>query len=294
MQLTVLVDDSRNSAKPEITAKHGLSLFIKLKVGRRIVNLLMDTGPSADIVLKNAQKLGIDLRKVDFIVLSHGHYDHTGGLLGVLKYIDKKVPVILHPEALEPKFVVKKKRLKKVGVPFPISELGESRCVLSLNRWPSSIMPGVWVSGEIKRISPFEKVKGFKVRYGGKLLRDNMLDDQALFVKVKDKGLVVVSGCAHAGLINTIKQARRITGSDGLYAVVGGFHLAGASARRIKATVDELHKADVKFVMPCHCTGKKAISKFVEALGEKCQKIRTGDLVVVENTPKIFMCNSTI
>ena len=278
MQLTVLVDDSRNSAKPEITAKHGLSLFIKLKVGRRIVNLLMDTGPSADIVLKNAQKLGIDLRKVDFIVLSHGHYDHTGGLLGVLKYIDKKVPVILHPEALELKFVVKK-RLKKVGVPFPISELGGSRCVLSLNRWPSSIMPGVWVSGEIKRISPFEKVKGFKVRYGGKLLRDNLLDDQALFVKVKGKGLVVVSGCAHAGLINTIKQARRITGSDGLYAVVGGFHLAGASARRIKETIRELQRADVKFLIPCHCTGKEAISKFVTVFEGRCRRLRTGDKI---------------
>ncbi len=279
MRLTVLVDDSKNPIRPELTAKHGLSLFIELKAGGHTTNLLMDTGPPADIVLQNAQKLDIDLRKVDSIVLSHGHYDHTGGLLGVLKHIGKKVPVIAHPEALEPKFAVRKKRLKKAGIPFQVSGLEKSNGILTLKRGPTSKAPGIWVSGEIKRASPFEKVKGFKTVRRGKLVKDYMPDDQALFVKVKGKGLVVVTGCAHAGLINTIKQAQKVTGSSGVYAAVGGFHLAGASAGRISATIEELQKAGVKVVMPCHCTGKKAITKFSKVFGKKCNQLRTGNVV---------------
>ena len=279
MRLTVLADDSRNPTRPELTAKHGLSFFIELKAGGRATNLLMDTGQSADIILQNSKKLDIDLKKVDSIVLSHGHYDHTGGLLGVLKHIDKKVPVIFHPESLKSKFVSKKRRLKKAGIPFKVSELERSSGALNSNRGPTSIMPGVWVSGEIKRVSPFEKVKGFKIREGGKLVDDYMPDDQALFLTVKDKGLVVITGCAHAGVINTIKQAQRMTGSNEVYAVIGGFHLASASVKKVKATIDELQKVGIKAIMPCHCTGKRAIIRFSEAFGNKCRRLTTGDVI---------------
>jgi 7,8-dihydropterin-6-yl-methyl-4-(beta-D-ribofuranosyl)aminobenzene 5'-phosphate synthase len=280
MRLTVLVDDSANPQRPELIAKHGLSFFVELKTGGHTTNLLMDTGPSADIVLKNALELGVDLKKIDSIVISHGHYDHTGGLLGVIKYIDKEVPVILHPEALKPKFVTKKKKLKKVGIPFLISELQKSNGILNLSKGPSSIVPGVWTSGEIRRFSQLERVKSFKVKEGGKIIEDQMLDDQALFVDVRDKGVVVVSGCAHAGLINIIKQAQKVSGSSCIRGVVGGFHLSNASAIRIKATIEELRKASVKSLMPCHCTGKNAVTKFVEVFGENCQKLGTGDSVL--------------
>jgi 7,8-dihydropterin-6-yl-methyl-4-(beta-D-ribofuranosyl)aminobenzene 5'-phosphate synthase len=279
MRLTVLVDDSRNPIRPELTAKHGLSFFIELKAGGRDTNLLMDTGQSADIVLQNSKKLNIDLKQVDSIVLSHGHYDHTGGLLGILKHIDKKVPVILHPEALKSKLVMKKKKLKKAGIPFKVSELERSSGALTPNLGPTSVMPGVWVSGEIKRATPFERVKGFKTIKERRVVNDYMPDDQALFVNVGGKGLMVVTGCAHAGLINTVKQARRITRSSEVHAVIGGFHLAGASAERVKATIEELQKTGPKAIMPCHCTGKKAIAKFVETFGERCKQLRTGDVV---------------
>ncbi|MGB9619513.1 MAG: MBL fold metallo-hydrolase [Armatimonadota bacterium] len=279
MRLTVLVDDFKNQLQSELAAKHGLSFFIELKAGGHTTNLLMDTGPSADIVMQNAQKLGIELRKVDSIVLSHGHYDHTGGLLGILKHIGRKVPVIAHPGALEPKFVMKKKRLKKAGIPFQASELKKSGGILILKRGQTSIMPGVLVSGEIKRTSQLERVKGFKTTKGGKLVDDHMIDDQALFVTVRSKGSVIITGCAHAGLINTIKQAQKATGSKRVHAVIGGFHLANASAKRIGATVGELQRAGVKAIMPCHCTGEKAIAKFIEVFGEKCRQLRTGDVV---------------
>jgi 7,8-dihydropterin-6-yl-methyl-4-(beta-D-ribofuranosyl)aminobenzene 5'-phosphate synthase len=279
VRLTVLVDDSRNPTRPELAAKHGLSLYIEVHSGKRVTNLLMDTGQSADTVLQNSKNLNIDLKKVDSIVLSHGHYDHTGGLLGILKHIDKKVPVLAHPNALEPKLVLKHKRLKKAGIPFQVSEL-EKSCVLSLKRGPTSLSPGVLVSGEIKRVTAFERVKGFKTIKGRKIVNDRMPDDQALFIMVKGKGLIVVTGCAHAGLINTVKQARRMTRFSRVHAIVGGFHLASASAEIIKATIEELQKTGPKSIMPCHCTGKKTISKLGEKFGERCKQLRTGDIVV--------------
>lgn len=278
MRLTVLVDDSKNPIRPELTAKHGLSFFIELKDGGHTTNLLMDTGPSADTVLQNAQKLDIDLRKVDSIVLSHGHYDHTGGLLGILEHIRNKVPVVAHPEALSLKFVVKK-RLKKAGITFQVSELKKSSGILTLKRGPTSIAPGVLVSGEIERASPFEEVKRFKTMKEGKLVDDYMPDDQALFVTIRGKGLVIITGCAHAGLINTVRQAQKMTGSSGVHAVIGGFHLASASVERVKATIDELRKTGIKFIMPCHCTGEAAITKFFEVFSSKCRQLKTGDIV---------------
>jgi len=280
IRLTVLVEDTKNTNRPNLMAKHGLSFFIELKSAEYTRHLLLDTGPSANLVLENAQKLGIDLKKLDYIVLSHGHYDHTGGLLSVLKYIDKRVPVILHPDALEPKFSVKKKRLKKIGLPCSISELKETSGILIPSRGASSLMPGVWVSGEIKRITSFEKVKGFRIKKGDKLVDDNMLDDQAIFVMFKNKELVVITGCAHAGLINTIKQARRITSSSRAYAVIGGFHLSSANTKRIRATTEELQRLGVEFLMPCHCTGRTAITNFVAGFGKNCQRLRTGDSIV--------------
>ena len=279
MRLTVLVEDLKNPIRPELTAKHGLSFFIALKAGGHTTNLLMDTGPSADIVFQNAQKLDVDLRKADLIVLSHGHYDHTGGLLGVLKHIGKRVPVIAHPEALEPKFARRKKRLKKAGIPFQVSELEKSSGILTLKRGPTSIAPGVLVSGEIERASPFEEVKRFKTMKEGKLVDDYMPDDQALFVTIRGKELVIITGCAHAGLINTVRQAQKMTGSSGVHAVIGGFHLASASVERVKATIDELRKTGIKVIMPCHCTGERAITKFSGVFSSKCRQLKTGDIV---------------
>lgn len=278
IRLTVLVEDSANPKRPRLIAKHGLSFFIELKVGKETTRLLMDTGPKPDVILHNAQMLNIDLRKIDLIMLSHGHYDHTGGLLGVLKNADRRTPVITHPESFGAKFVAKK-RFKYAGIPFLPSKLGGTRSIPILSRKPFAILPGVFVSGEIKRTTDFESVEGFKTIRKHRLVDDYMPDDQALFVMVKSRGLVVITGCAHAGLINTIKQAQRVTGSRSVYGIAGGFHLAGASAKRIKATVDGLRKVGIKALMPCHCTGKIAIKKFSEAFGSRCMQLRTGDVV---------------
>ncbi len=277
MRLTVLVDDSKNPLRPELRAKHGLSMFIELRTGKRGMSLLMDAGQSADIVLRNAERLGVDLAGVGAILLSHGHYDHTGGLLGILRHIGKTTPVIAHPNALEQKFTFRRRRLKKIGIPFEASEIERSNGMLSLSRDPRRLSPETWLSGEIERVVPFEEVKGFKARRQGKLVDDQIPDDQALFVNLKGKGLVAITGCAHAGLINTVVQGLKVTGSEVVHAIIGGFHLIDASVARIRTTVRELQRIDPRVVMPCHCTGRKAIGKLVEAFGEKCRQLRTGD-----------------
>ncbi|MEM3421139.1 MAG: MBL fold metallo-hydrolase [Candidatus Hadarchaeum sp.] len=278
LRLTVLVEDTKK--RPDLAAKHGLSFFIEVESAGSITTLLLDAGPSAELVLGNARKLGIDLGKLDYIVISHGHYDHTGGLLGVLKFVNKKVPVVLHPQALVPKFVVKQGRLKKIGITSTVAELEGAGGFLARNRKTHSLMPGVWVSGEIKRTNQYELVKGFKTEIGGKVVKDNLPDDQALFVKLKNEGLLVITGCAHAGIINTIEHAQKATGLSRLRAVIGGFHLFGSSARRINWTTEELQKQGVELLMPCHCTGRRAIAKFVKLYGKNCHRLRTGDAVV--------------
>lgn len=194
-------------------------------------------------------------------------------------HINKAVPIMAHPSAFEQKFASKRRGLKKVGVPFGPSEIERSNGMLSLSRDPKRLSPGTWVSGEIERVVPFEEVKGFKAGRRGKLVDDQVLDDQALFVDVRGKGLVVITGCAHAGLINTVVQGLRVTGSKDVHAIVGGFHLLDASAARMRATIRELQRIDPRAVMPCHCTGRKAIRKLAEAFGEKCRQLRTGDVV---------------
>ncbi|MGC8816243.1 MAG: MBL fold metallo-hydrolase [Candidatus Hadarchaeum sp.] len=277
LKLTVLIEDTKR--RPDLVAKHGLSFFIEVESARGSLHLLFDAGPEAEAVLDNARRLGVDLKKVDYIALSHGHSDHTGGLLGVLKFINKKLPIILHPEALEPKFVLKKKKPKKIGMPCTAAELESAGGILIRNKKPYQLVPGVWVSGEIKRTNRLEQVKGFRTKREGRLVKDNLPDDQALFVRVKGAGLLVITGCAHAGIVNTIESAQRMTGSSCLHAVLGGFHLYKSDTGRITWTAGKFKEFSVESLMPCHCTGSRAVAKFVSLFGKNCRRIRTGDSV---------------
>ena len=202
LKLTVLVEDSVSSSRLNLMAKHGLSILTETN-GKRF-SLLMDTGPPPDVVLHNAEVIGVDLSKIGTVFLSHGHYDHTGGLVGILKQIDKKVPVVAHPKVFDVKLKIEP-NLKYIGSPFKPAEAEASGGVILLARNPVAIMKGVTTSGEIERDTPYEKVKGFWTIDRENLKEDTMPDDQALIFTIKEKGLVIVSGCGHAGIINTIR-----------------------------------------------------------------------------------------
>jgi 7,8-dihydropterin-6-yl-methyl-4-(beta-D-ribofuranosyl)aminobenzene 5'-phosphate synthase len=278
VQITVLIEDSNSSAKPHLKAEHGLSYFIKAKIDDSEVTVIMDTGTTPEALLHNVDVIGINLQDVDMIVLSHGHYDHTGGLLEALKRMKKRVPVVGHPTVFEPKLSLKP-HLRFIGAPFIASKVESAGGIPLLAADPVKIADGITTTGEVPRTTAFEKVRGFWTIKNGRLIEDKMLDDLSLIIDVENKGLVVVAGCAHSGIINIIRHAQNITGNSKVYAVLGGFHLIDADAKKIQATADELERVNPKFVGPCHCTGKKAIKKFAESFGDRCCPLHSGDII---------------
>lgn len=278
VQITILIEDSISSAKPNLKAKHGLAYFIKTKTDDGNVTIMMDTGPTPEILLHNVDAMGIKLQNVDVIALSHGHYDHTGGLIEALKQMKKRVPVIAHPSLFGPKLKIMP-HLKFIGAPFNSSQVESVGGVPLLASNPVKIVEGITTTGEVPRTTAFEKVRGFWTVHHRKFVDDLILDDQSLVIDVEKKGLVVVSGCAHSGIINTIKHAQEITKNNKVHAVLGGFHLANADDKKIQATVDELKKISPKFIGPCHCTGKKAIKNFAKTFGDRCRSLHTGNVI---------------
>lgn len=280
VKLTVLVEDSISKTKQGLIAKHGLSFFIEGETDGEKFSLLMDTGPSPDIVLPNADAMGIDLAKIDAIFLSHGHYDHTGGLIGILKSINKKIPVIAHPQVFDAKLKLKP-AVKLIGAPFKPTDVEASGGVLLLARNSITIAKGIITTGEIERETPFEKAEEYWTINEERFVKDTMPDDQALIIEIDGKGLVIVSGCAHSGIINTTRQARKVTGVNKVYAVLGGFHLTKADSKTIQSTVEELIETDLEIVAPCHCTGPKVVHRLVRAFGDGCKPLRTGDMIIL-------------
>ena len=279
VQLKILVEDTKNPGKPWLWAEHGLSVLVKVKMGKNEASILLDTGASGKTVLHNAYKMNVDFCKVDAVVLSHGHYDHTGGLLDILKCVGKPVPIVTHPEALKVKFEVKP-RMRLVGIPFTLSQVEECGGRLLLSKHVAPLADHVLATGEIERVNDFEDVSArFMTIRNDKFVHDEMLDDQALVIDYADKGLMIITGCAHAGIVNTVKYAQKITGKSRVYAVIGGFHLVDANEERIEKTIQAFREFAPRFIGPCHCTGEKAIKRFKEEFGESFMEIHVGTVL---------------
>jgi 7,8-dihydropterin-6-yl-methyl-4-(beta-D-ribofuranosyl)aminobenzene 5'-phosphate synthase len=278
LKITVLVENSVNVKKPSLIAKHGLSLLVETKLAGVHSRFLMDAGPGPDIALRNAGMVDIDIKKIDSIMLSHGHYDHTGAILQILKHMDHSIPVIAHPNVFNPKFAYKP-ALTSIGIEFDQPTIKAAGGELLVSRDPISLLSGVISSGEILRKTYFEKTKGFWTVEYNNFIEDTIIDDQALFINVRKKGLVILTGCAHSGIINTVRHAKSITGIKDVYAIIGGFHLDQADDTRIQKSVEELKEIDLKRTYPCHCTGKKAISQLAKSFGDLCIPVHTGDSI---------------
>jgi 7,8-dihydropterin-6-yl-methyl-4-(beta-D-ribofuranosyl)aminobenzene 5'-phosphate synthase len=276
--MTIAVENSASPGNSSAQAQHGLCIFLKLNLDFGRMNLLLDTGASSDVMLHNADALNLDLNDLDLICLSHGHYDHTGGLMGVLKCINRRIPVLAHPEIFAPKLKIQP-FLKYIGPPFCRAEAEAAGAILIESRSQVKLAPGVMTTGEIARNETFERAEGFWTIRDGCYCQDTILDDQALTIFLPDKGLVVITGCAHAGIINTIRHAQKITGVERLYALIGGFHLMGADEKRIQATAEALLQLDPAIVRPGHCTGQKAVCRLQMVLGERCQPLDCGDRI---------------
>ena len=278
LRLTIVVENSASLDNSSLWAQHGLSIFLELNFGLESMKLLWDTGASSEVMLHNADALDLDLCHLDLICLSHGHYDHTGGLMGILQRRNGRVCILAHPDIFAPK-LKERPTLQYIGAPFTRNEAEAAGAIMLDCRSPLDLAPGVMTTGEVARLEAFEKVEGFWTVKEGQYRPDCMPDDQALAINLPGKGLVVVTGCAHSGIINTIRHAQKITGVEELYAVIGGFHLMGADEKRIDATAKALHSLDPAIVRPGHCTGQKAVCRLQEALGERCRPLATGDSI---------------
>jgi 7,8-dihydropterin-6-yl-methyl-4-(beta-D-ribofuranosyl)aminobenzene 5'-phosphate synthase len=241
-------------------AEHGFSMLIKVfKKGEKSRSVLFDTGISSSGVIVNAKRMGIELREIEYVVLSHGHYDHFGGLTEVIAAINKTdLPVITHIDMFKPRGTSNPKGAVKEHPKFPTAkQLSQAKIINT--KQPYLIADGsVCVTGEIPRETSFESGYGQNRILGKGIWHPDpwILDDRALVLKLKDKGLVVISGCAHAGIINTVLYAQQIAGGAKVHAVIGGFHLAGKEyENRIDQTVKELKRITPKLLVPCHCTG---------------------------------------
>lgn len=251
-------------------AEHGFSAIIKVLIDNVKYNTIMfDTGISSNGVLYNAQGIGIDLKEIEAIILSHGHYDHFGGLLNTVKAIGKEeLPVIVHDDMFKKRGVLEEDGSISVYPEFPKEEIIPAKFVRT--KKPFFMLDNsILVTGEIPRKTEFEK--GATRQY---CFEDNkwkpdprMLDDRALVMNVRDKGLVIVSGCGHAGIINTIHYAQQLTGIEELFAIVGGFHLSGKDYEGlIDYVVPEIKRVNPKLLVSSHCTGWRAALKFAQEL----------------------------
>ena len=277
MQLTFLVDNY-SLIGTTFLAEPALSVLVR-EDGRRI---LFDAGYS-DAFLKNARQMGHDLLNLDWIVLSHGHFDHTWGLDVLIRHYFEaersKQPLsrprlLAHPEA----FVTKRKGMQpEIGMLLAKDKLN-TQFELTLSTEPVWLTEKLVALGQIERVLDFENPPplGERMEPDGPV-PDHMPDDTAL-AYVSESGLVVISGCAHAGICNTVEQARRVTGVDRVRAVLGGFHLLHADAARLDATTDYLAGLDLESLHACHCTDLAA----KVALARKCPLMEAGSGVSLE------------
>lgn len=280
LKISILVENTARIGKHEVLGKHGFSALIEAVGENDTVKVLLDTGPSSDVLINNASVLGVNLDEVEVIVLSHGHYDHTGGLLEVLKKVGKRIPVIAHPDAFKPKFAVRPK-LRYIGIPFSQSEIEKSGGVLLKTGNPVTIMNGLLSTGEVPRVTSYETPKGFWTVEDKLYVKDRVLDDQALVANVEDKGLVVITGCAHSGIINTVLYAKELMKSDKVHMVLGGFHLIGADEDRLRNSIESLLKINPEVIRPGHCTGSKALNRLMNSFAERCIPLQAGDKITV-------------
>jgi 7,8-dihydropterin-6-yl-methyl-4-(beta-D-ribofuranosyl)aminobenzene 5'-phosphate synthase len=256
---------------PGLVAEHGFSALVTVRRGATTHTLLFDTGISPDGLATNAERLGIDVGTIEAVVLSHGHMDHTGGFVGLSRLRrGAALPLTVHP------LVWSHRRFALPDQPawelptLSRSALESEGFTVVERRQPSLLLDGaVLITGEVDRTTDFERGLPFhEARNNGSWEPDPLvLDEQALVVSVRGQGLVVITGCGHAGAVNIARHALRLTGTDRLHAMLGGFHLTGAAFEPIiEPTVAAFTDLAPAVLVPAHCTGWKAQHRFAAAL----------------------------
>ena len=232
LRAVILSDNYVRASSKNILGEHGFSVLLS----NDQEHVLFDTGQTGKILVNNLGVMGFQ-SNIPAVVLSHGHYDHSGGLLAFIRRCYGTCSIYTHPAAFYRRFKKVKGKIKEIGMPFSRSELEEAGGKIHTSKAPQRVTEWLMTTGEIERKYPFEKPETeFYIESDGKMETDPFLDDQAVISRVEGKGLVVVTGCAHSGAVNTVKFAKKLVGEK-VYAVIGGFHLMNASKKKLKKTV---------------------------------------------------------
>ncbi len=274
-------------------AENGISFLVTTERAGRTRSVLFDTSLTAETLLYNMKVVGASPNDLSAVVLSHGHPDHHGGLRGLLEATSHPLPVILHPLAFAPRWL----RLPTAEVAphynyaLSANSIEVAGGVVMASESPVEVIDGVFATGPIARVQPFEKPgspghldPGLFHLIDGKLQPDTVPDDQAVCVHVRGLGLVVLTGCSHAGVVNTVAAAKEVTGVDQVHAVMGGFHLGfpGTPHSKTTATIAGMKALDPVLIAPMHCTGFKAASQFAAEMPDQFLLNVSGTTVVFE------------
>jgi 7,8-dihydropterin-6-yl-methyl-4-(beta-D-ribofuranosyl)aminobenzene 5'-phosphate synthase len=276
---------ARARKMPDLRAEHGLGHLVEITREGRTARLAFDFGFSPDGYTHNARELGIDPASVDVLVLSHGHQDHFGGLLGWLRanrrMMKRDLVFYGHADHYHPRW-----NQPPGGAPVYIGKLD----AFAIERWdvrleevrqPTLLPEGAMLSGEMHETESFEPIpSSLRIERDGQLAQDTFMGEQTLIVNVRGRGLVVVTSCSHRGIVGICRHAMRAAGVDRIHAVVGGFHLSGLDEARITRVVDSLRGFGVDWIVPQHCTGLEAIVSFATRMPAEVVFASTGSTFV--------------
>ncbi|MDW5300291.1 MAG: MBL fold metallo-hydrolase [Sedimentibacter sp.] len=278
LKLTTLIEDNIDDAKKLIN-EHGLSLYIEVD-GK---NILFDTGQTGDFI-KNAKSLNKNLGCIDYIIISHGHYDHSGGFRKLINELNNKVEVIVGAEFFNKKYkLLDVQTYKYIGNSFDENYILE-KCI-PLKKIEDNVH---YISENLMLFHHFERKTDFEIRNDkffiddeNVKIHDEFEDEIVLGISTK-KGLVVVVGCSHVGIINILNSIKEKTGMP-IYAVIGGTHLVEANEIRMKKTIEELHKFNLSLIGVSHCTGEEGIKRIKEEFEDTYIYNNTGNVIEIDD-----------
>ncbi len=257
-------------------AEHGWSIFLETDNG----NYLFDTG-TGQTIFNNAIALGIDLKTVQAIILSHHHFDHTGGIAQVLD-LTGPVDIYSHPDLFKDSYNLQPDGSNiYLGIPFSQSYLEAKGAYFKFESVTQKILPEFWLTGEVPRITSFELGDPNQViKHDGTFVKDPILDDQSIIIETEN-GLVIILGCSHAGLINIIEYAIKITGKEHIHAIIGGTHLGLVSAEQLEKSIEALKSYDIDKIGVSHCTGFDASVRLAKMFGSRFFNCRVGTVLEI-------------
>ncbi|MHA1996245.1 MAG: MBL fold metallo-hydrolase [Candidatus Hodarchaeales archaeon] len=294
LEIEILVDNIAGSFSGGTLGEHGFSALSKVQFSDSELIILFDTGPSPVAFLNNIKKLEVDLTTIDAIVLSHGHLDHIGGLKEAVALTKKRVPVICHPQTVSPKYLTEKGKKKDVGFQKIFESIDDLKKQAHLITKSTShkFTNTVMTTGEVPRRNDYEVLSGdlpdVTTVKNGKSIPDMLEDDLSMVFQFADDSIVILAGCCHAGIVNTVTKAEELTGSSNIVGIVGGLHIRDASHDRLTQTTQELMKYPIKGIAPCHCTGFRGKYALSSAFGKRFLDVSVSSKIKFENSIMIF------